>query len=83
LGLALPDCQIHAPNESFTVSNFEAGIRLNRALLEELARLMQSRYNAFEILATEDQRPSFAIAQGRFRWLIPRLANRVIISPWR
>lgn len=36
LGLALPDCQIHAPNESFTVSNFEAGIRLNRALLEEL-----------------------------------------------
>ncbi len=38
LGLALPDCQIHAPNESFTVSNFEAGIRLNRALLEELAK---------------------------------------------
>lgn len=37
LGLALPDCQIHAPNESFTVSNFEVGIRLNRALLEELA----------------------------------------------
>ena len=37
LALALPDCQIHAPNESFTVSNFEAGIRLNRALLEELA----------------------------------------------
>ena len=38
LGLALPDCQIHAPNESFTVTNFEAGIRLNRALLEELAK---------------------------------------------
>ncbi|MDF1859302.1 MAG: dipeptidase [Verrucomicrobiales bacterium] len=38
LGLALPDCQIHAPNESFTVTNFEAGIRLNRALLEELGR---------------------------------------------
>ncbi len=37
LGLALPDCQIHAPNENFTVSNFEAGIRLNRALLEEIA----------------------------------------------
>jgi len=37
LGLALPDCQIHAPNENFTVSNFEAGIRLNRALLRELA----------------------------------------------
>jgi len=36
LGLALPDCQIHAPNENFTVSNFEAGIRLNQALLREL-----------------------------------------------
>ncbi|MEM9017260.1 MAG: M20/M25/M40 family metallo-hydrolase, partial [Verrucomicrobiota bacterium] len=38
LGLALPDCQIHAPNENFTVDNFEAGIKLNRALLEELAK---------------------------------------------
>ncbi len=37
LGLALPDCQIHAPNENFYIENFEAGIRLNRALLEELA----------------------------------------------
>lgn len=38
LGLALPDCQVHAPNENFHVENFEAGIRLNRALLKELAR---------------------------------------------
>jgi acetylornithine deacetylase/succinyl-diaminopimelate desuccinylase-like protein len=37
LGLALPDCQIHAPNENFTVENYEAGIRLNRHLLEEIA----------------------------------------------
>ena len=37
LGLALPDCRIHAPNENFTVENFEAGIRLNQVLLEELA----------------------------------------------
>jgi acetylornithine deacetylase/succinyl-diaminopimelate desuccinylase-like protein len=37
LGLALPDAQIHAPNENFPVENFEAGIRLNRILLEELA----------------------------------------------
>jgi acetylornithine deacetylase/succinyl-diaminopimelate desuccinylase-like protein len=37
LGLALPDCRAHAPNENFPVENFEAGIRLNRALLEELA----------------------------------------------
>ena len=37
LGLALPDCQIHSPNENFTVANFEAGIRLNRVLLQKLA----------------------------------------------
>ena len=39
LGLALPDCQIHAPNENYYVENFEAGIRLNRALLRELGEL--------------------------------------------
>jgi acetylornithine deacetylase/succinyl-diaminopimelate desuccinylase-like protein len=38
LGLALPDCGAHGPNENFPVANFEAGIRLNQALLEELAR---------------------------------------------
>jgi acetylornithine deacetylase/succinyl-diaminopimelate desuccinylase-like protein len=38
LGLALPDARIHAPDENFPVENFEAGIRLNQALLEELAR---------------------------------------------
>ncbi|MEY5025193.1 MAG: hypothetical protein RLZZ244_721 [Verrucomicrobiota bacterium] len=37
LGLALPDCRAHAPNENFPVANFEAGMALNRALLEELA----------------------------------------------
>jgi acetylornithine deacetylase/succinyl-diaminopimelate desuccinylase-like protein len=37
LGLALPDCQIHAPNENFPVANFEAGIVLNQHLLRELA----------------------------------------------
>lgn len=37
LGLALPDCQAHAPNENFPVANLEAGIRLNQALLRELA----------------------------------------------
>jgi acetylornithine deacetylase/succinyl-diaminopimelate desuccinylase-like protein len=36
LGLALPDCQAHAPNENFPIDNFEAGIRLNQALLAEL-----------------------------------------------
>ncbi len=37
LGLALPDCRAHAPDENFPIENFEAGIRLNRALLSELA----------------------------------------------
>ena len=37
LGLALPDARIHAPNENFPVENFKAGIRLNQALLKELA----------------------------------------------
>ena len=37
LGLALPDCQIHAPNENFTIENYEAGIRLNQHLLTEIA----------------------------------------------
>ena len=37
LGLALPDCRAHAPNENFPLENFFAGIRLNRALLEELS----------------------------------------------
>lgn len=38
LGLALPDAQIHAPNENFPVENFEAGVRVNQALLHELAK---------------------------------------------
>lgn len=37
LGLALPDCAAHAPNENFPLENFFGGIRLDRALLEELA----------------------------------------------
>ena len=37
LGLALPDCQIHAPNENFYLDSFSGGIRLNRKLLEKLA----------------------------------------------
>ena len=37
LGLALPDCRAHSPNENFPLANFHAGIRLNQALLRELA----------------------------------------------
>jgi len=38
LGLALGDCQAHAPNENFPIDNFIAGVQLNQHLLEELAR---------------------------------------------
>jgi len=38
LGLALPDCQAHAPNENFPVANFIHGIELNQNLLAELAQ---------------------------------------------
>ena len=37
LALASPDCRAHAPDENFPLENFAAGIRLNRAVLEELA----------------------------------------------
>ncbi|CAN5795489.1 dipeptidase [soil metagenome] len=38
LGLALADCRAHSPNENFPLENFEAGIRLNKAVLQELAK---------------------------------------------
>ncbi|MEA3189187.1 MAG: hypothetical protein QOD99_3017 [Chthoniobacter sp.] len=38
LGLALPDCRAHSPDENFPIENFRAGIRLNQLLLAELAR---------------------------------------------
>ena len=38
LGLALPDCRVHSPNENFPLENFHAGARLNRNLLKELAK---------------------------------------------
>jgi acetylornithine deacetylase/succinyl-diaminopimelate desuccinylase-like protein len=38
LGLALPDCRAHSPNENFPLENMEAGIRLNKAVLAELAK---------------------------------------------
>ncbi|GAB4253796.1 MAG: dipeptidase [Candidatus Methylacidiphilales bacterium] len=39
LGLALPDCGAHSPNETFPLENLAAGIRLNRALLALLSPL--------------------------------------------
>jgi len=38
MGLALPDCRAHSPNENFPLENLEGGIRLNKAILHELAR---------------------------------------------
>jgi acetylornithine deacetylase/succinyl-diaminopimelate desuccinylase-like protein len=37
LGLALPDCKVHSPNENFAIENFHAGIRLNRHLMDQIA----------------------------------------------
>ena len=37
MGLALPDCRAHSPNENFPLENFEGGIRMNKAILQELA----------------------------------------------
>jgi acetylornithine deacetylase/succinyl-diaminopimelate desuccinylase-like protein len=39
LGLALPDCKVHSPNENFSLENFHAGIRLNKELLEKIAAI--------------------------------------------
>ena len=38
MGLALPDCRAHSPNENFPLENMEAGIRLNNAVLAELGK---------------------------------------------
>jgi acetylornithine deacetylase/succinyl-diaminopimelate desuccinylase-like protein len=37
MGLALPDCRAHSPNENFPIENLEGGIRMNKAILHELA----------------------------------------------
>jgi acetylornithine deacetylase/succinyl-diaminopimelate desuccinylase-like protein len=37
LGLALANCRAHSPNENFPLENLEAGIRMNKAVLQELA----------------------------------------------
>jgi acetylornithine deacetylase/succinyl-diaminopimelate desuccinylase-like protein len=38
LGLCLPDCNAHSPNETFPVEHLDLGARLNRFLLEEIAK---------------------------------------------
>jgi len=38
MGLALPDCRAHSPNENFPLENLEGGMRLNKAVLQELAK---------------------------------------------
>jgi acetylornithine deacetylase/succinyl-diaminopimelate desuccinylase-like protein len=37
IGLALPNCRAHSPNENFPIENLEAGMRMNKAVLQELA----------------------------------------------
>jgi acetylornithine deacetylase/succinyl-diaminopimelate desuccinylase-like protein len=38
LGFALADCNAHSPNETFPVDHLDLGARLNRFLLEEIAK---------------------------------------------
>ncbi|MEO5719827.1 MAG: dipeptidase [Chthoniobacterales bacterium] len=38
LGLALPDCRAHSPNENFPVENLEVGIKMNKAILQEIGK---------------------------------------------
>jgi acetylornithine deacetylase/succinyl-diaminopimelate desuccinylase-like protein len=37
MGLALPDCRAHSPNENFPLANLESGMRMNKAILQEFA----------------------------------------------
>ena len=39
LGLALPGCRAHSPNENFPLENLDAGIRMNQAVMQEIAAL--------------------------------------------
>ncbi len=39
LGLGLPNCRAHSPNENFPLENYFAGIRLNQNLLLELKKI--------------------------------------------
>ena len=39
IGLGLPDCAAHSPNESFPLRNLEQGIALHRTLLNRLAQI--------------------------------------------
>ncbi len=38
IGLALADCRAHSPNENFPVENFEYGIKMNQAILQEIGQ---------------------------------------------
>jgi acetylornithine deacetylase/succinyl-diaminopimelate desuccinylase-like protein len=38
LGLALPDCRAHSPDENFPIESYEKGIELNQHLIEELSK---------------------------------------------
>ena len=67
LGLALPDCRAHAPDENFPLENFFAGIRLNRALLAELAATRHDDHKR------RDRQHECGLRETAFPFFSPRL----------
>jgi len=63
IGLALPDCRAHAPNENFLVENFFAGIRLNRAIEKREPALGRRRGSG----ASENRGPTNAAPKPKPR----------------
>ena len=43
LGLRLPDCNAHSPNQTFPLAHLDLGASLNRYLLEEIGAVYGSR----------------------------------------
>ena len=39
VGLSLPDCRAHGPDETFPLGYLERGAKMNRALLREIAEV--------------------------------------------
>jgi acetylornithine deacetylase/succinyl-diaminopimelate desuccinylase-like protein len=52
LGFALADCNAHSPNETFPVEHLDLGARLNRFLLEEIAKSAKAEAKSVTVQAS-------------------------------